>query len=406
MWPIVSNQQTSVRVDTQKMTKTYEEINAKIKAGEAVVVTAEEMVGIVKEKGAEQAAVEVDVVTTGTFAPMCSSGAFINFGQMTPTIKASKVWINKVPAYAGLAAVDAFIGATEPCEDDPLNKIYPGEFKYGGGHVIEDLLRGKKVFLEAKAYGTDCYAARKMKKELTLADLSYALLCNPRNGYQNYNCAVNLSEKGVYTYMGMLKPKCQNATYCSAGELSPLLNDPHYRTIGIGTRIFLGGGIGYVTWHGTQHNPNVPRTKGGAPRKPAGTIMVQGDLKQMSPEWLRALSILGYGNSLAVGLGIPIPILDSEMAAFTGVSDEELFTQVIDYGYDYTNGIARSYGEVSYAQLKSGTIEVNGKLVPTAPLSSVVKAREIAEILKKWIKQKRFLLHQPAQTLPDADREK
>jgi uncharacterized protein (DUF39 family) len=388
------------------MTKTYEEINAKIKAGEAVVVTAEEMVGIVKEKGAEQAAVEVDVVTTGTFAPMCSSGAFINFGQMTPTIKASKVWINKVPAYAGLAAVDAFIGATEPCEDDPLNKIYPGEFKYGGGHVIEDLLRGEKVFLEAKAYGTDCYAARKMKKELTLADLSYALLCNPRNGYQNYNCAVNLSEKGVYTYMGMLKPKCQNANYCSAGELSPLLNDPHYRTIGIGTRIFLGGGIGYVTWHGTQHNPNVPRTKGGVPRKPAGTIMVQGDLKQMSPEWLRALSILGYGNSLAVGLGIPIPILDSEMAAFTGVSDEELFTQVIDYGYDYTNGISRSYGEVSYAQLKSGTIEVNGKLVPTAPLSSVVKAREIADILKKWIKQKKYLLHEPAQTLPDTDRDK
>ncbi len=385
------------------MAKTYEEINAKIKAGEAVVVTAEEMVGIVKEKGAEQAAQEVDVVTTGTFAPMCSSGAFINFGQMTPTIKASKVWINKVPAYAGLAAVDAFIGATEPAEDDPLNKIYPGEFRYGGGHVIEDLLKGKKVFLEAKAYGTDCYAARKMKKEYTLADLPSALLCNPRNGYQNYNCAVNLSEKRVYTYMGMLKPNCQNANYCSAGELSPLLNDPHYRTIGIGTRIFLGGGIGYVTWHGTQHNPNVPRTKGGVPRKPAGTIMVQGDMKQMSACWLRALSILGYGNSLAVGLGIPIPILDAEMAAYTGVSDAELVTQVIDYGHDYTNGISRTYGEVSYAQLKSGLIEVNGKEVPTAPLSSVIKAREIAETLKKWIKDGKFCLNPPAQTLPDAD---
>ncbi len=388
------------------MTKTYEEINAKIKAGEAVVVTAEEMVGIVKTKGAERAAVEVDVVTTGTFAPMCSSGAFINFGQMTPTIKASKVWLNKVQAYAGLAAVDAYIGATEPAEDDPLNKVYPGEFRYGGGHVIEDLLKGKKVFLEAKAYGTDCYAARKMKKEVTLDDLPYALLCNPRNGYQNYNCAVNLSDKSVYTYMGTLKAKCQNANYCSAGELSPLLNDPHYRTIGIGTRIFLGGGIGYVTWHGTQHNPNVPRTKGGVPRKPAGTIMVQGDLKQMSPAWLRALSILGYGNSLAVGLGIPIPILDAEMAAYTGVSDSELFTQVIDYGHDYTNGISRTYGEVSYAQLKSGVIEVNGKQVPTAPLSSVVKAREIAEILKKWISSGSFLLNPPAQTLPDAEAER
>ncbi len=380
--------------------KSYAEINRKIKSGEAVIVTAEEMVSIVKEKGARQAAVAVDVVTTGTFAPMCSSGMFFNFGQMIPTIKASKVWLNKVPAYAGLAAVDAYIGVTEPSEDDPLNKIYPGQFQYGGGHVIEDLLRGKTIFLEAKAYGTDCYQARKMKKDITLDDLPYALLCNPRNGYQNYNCAVNLSEEAVYTYMGMLKPNCRNANYCSAGELSPLLNDPLYKTIGLGTRIFLGGGIGYVTWHGTQHNPDVLRTEGGTPKRPAGTMMVQGDLKQMSPDWLRGISILGYGNTIAVGLGVPIPILNTEMAAFTGVSDEELYTQIVDYGHDYTNGIVRNYGEVSYAQLKSGTIEVNGKPVKTAPLSSIVKAREIAETLKKWIYDKQFVLGEPVQPFP------
>jgi uncharacterized protein (DUF39 family) len=385
----------------KKIIKSYEEINARIKAGEAVVVTAEEMVEIVKKNGPEGAARKVDVVTTGTFAPMCSSGMFFNFGQMTPTIKASKVWLNKVPAYAGLAAVDGYLGATEPAEDDPLNKIYPGGFRYGGGHVIEDLLRGKKVFLEAKAYGTDCYAARKMKKDVGLDDLPYALLCNPRNGYQNYNCAVNLSDKAVYTYMGMLKPNCRNANYCSAGELSPLLNDPYYRTIGVGTRIFLGGGTGYVTWRGTQHNPHAPRGENGVPLKPAGTMMVQGDLKTMSAEWLRGVSILGYGVSLAVGLGVPIPILDSEMAAYTGVSDSEIFTQIVDYGHDYTNGIARSYGSVSYGELKSGEIEVNGKKVRTAPLSSIVKAREIAEILQKDISSGRFLLNPPAETLPD-----
>ncbi|MGB3211944.1 MAG: homocysteine biosynthesis protein [Desulforhopalus sp.] len=385
----------------KKIQKTYDEINARIRSGEAVVVTAEEMIDIVKKNGPEGAARKVDVVTTGTFAPMCSSGLFFNFGQMVPTIKASKVWINKVPAYGGLAAVDAYLGATEPAEDDPLNKIYPGEFRYGGGHVIEDLLRGKKLLLEAKAYGTDCYAAKKMKKEVGLDDLPHALLCNPRNGYQNYNCAINLSDKAVYTYMGMLKPGCRNANYCSAGELSPLLNDPLYKTIGVGTRIFLGGGYGYVTWRGTQHNPHAPREANGVPVKPAGTIMVQGDLKQMTAEWLRGVSILGYGSSLAVGLGIPIPILNSEMAAYTGVSDENLFTQVVDYGYDYTNGIARSYGEVSYAELKSGEIVVNGKKVKTAPLSSIVKARKIAEILKKTISEGRFLLNKPAELLPD-----
>ncbi|NOX80873.1 MAG: hypothetical protein GXP57_07270 [Deltaproteobacteria bacterium] len=383
--------------------KSYAEINARIRAGEAVVATAEEMIDIVREDGPVEAARRIDVVTTGTFSTMCSSGAFFNFGQTTPTIKAAKVWINKVQAYAGLAAIDIYLGATEPAEDDPLNKVYPGEFRYGGGHVIEDLVAGKKVFLEAKAYATDCYANTKCKKELCLADMPHALLCNPRNGYQNYNCAVNFSDKTIHTYMGTLKPKCRNANYCSAGELSPLLNDPLYRTIGLGTRIFLGGGIGYVTWHGTQHNPNVLRSPGGTPRQPAGTMMVQGDLKQMSARWLRGVSILGYGCSLAVGLGVPIPILNEEIALFTGVSDKDIFAQVVDYGHDYTNRIQRNYGEVSYAELRSGQIEVAGKTVPTAPLSSRVKALEIAETLKRWILDKKFQLGEPVAHFPTVD---
>lgn len=386
-------------MDQKKNIRTYDEINQKIKAGKAVVVTAEEMVSIVRENGPEKAALQVDVVTTGTFAPMCSSGAFLNIGQVVPTIKAAKVWFNKVPAYGGLAAVDTYLGATEPAEDDPLNKVYPGEFKYGGGHVIEDLLRGKTILLEATAYGTDCYAARKLKKEITLDDLPHALLCNPRNGYQNYNCAVNLTERTVYTYMGMLKAGLRNATYCSAGTLSPLFNDPFYQTIGIGTRIFLGGAHGYITWRGTQHNPTVSRSDKGVPLSPAGTLMVQGDLKQMSYEWVKGLSILGYGSSIALGLGIPIPVLSVDIAATTGIGDDEIFTQVIDYGHDYTNGVSAPLAQVSYAQLKSGAIEINGKVVKTAPLSSVVKARKIAEILKQDIEQGRFLLTKPVSTL-------
>ncbi len=385
-----------------KVNKTYDEINAKIRAGEAVVVTAEEMVNIVKKEGPVEAARKVDVVTTGTFSPMCSSGAFINFGHTNPTIKASKVWLNNVPAYAGLAAVDVYIGATEPTEDDPLNKVFPGAFRYGGGHVIEDLVAGKAITLKAIGYGTNCYPNTEIEKRLKLEDMPYALLTNPRNCYQNYNCAINLSEKTIYTYMGTLKPEGRNATYCSAGELSPLMNDPLYKTIGLGTKIFLGGGVGYVTWHGTQHNPKAIRSENGTTRRPAGTIMVQGDLKGMSSRWLKGISMQGYGSTLAVGIGIPIPILNEEMAAYTGVSDEEIFTQVVDYANDYPNQIARNHGEVSYAQLKSGHIEVDGKQVPTAPLSSVVRAREIAETLKQWILDGKFELEKPIKTLPSA----
>jgi L-aspartate semialdehyde sulfurtransferase len=366
-----------------------------------VVATAEEIIDIVKiRRPPEEAARQVDVVTTGTFAPMCSSGAFINFGHATPPIKASRVWFNRVPAYAGLAAVDCYLGATEPAEGDPLNKVHPGEFTYGGGHVIQDLVAGRKVRLTAEAYGTDCYPNRRVEKEVSLKGLPMAVLCNPRNGYQNYNCAVNLSDKTVYTYMGTLKPRALNANYCSSGQLSPLFNDPYYRTIGLGTRIFLGGGTGYVTWHGSQHNPAVERTDKGVPLQPAGTLWVMGDLKQMSAEFLVGVSIQGYGCSLAVGLGVPIPLLDEEIAAAAGVGDEEIFTRIVDYGRDYPQGVGRSLGRVSYAELKSGSIRLQGREVPTVPLSSVVKARAIAETLKGWIAEGRFLLGEAQFTLP------
>ncbi|RLG12978.1 hypothetical protein DRN73_00910 [Candidatus Pacearchaeota archaeon] len=385
-----------------KVKRTIEEINKKIEKGEVVVLTAEEFSKMVKEVGPVNAAKEVDVVTTGTFSPMCSSGAFLNFGHSVPTIKAYKVWLNDVPAYAGIAAVDIYIGAAEPREDDPLNKVFPGQFRYGGGHVIHDLVAGKKIHLRAVAYGTHCYPRKSFEKEITIHDLVDAVLCNPRNAYQNYCCAINLSDKILYTYMGVLKPNVGNANYATAGCLSPLLNDPYLKTIGIGTRIFLGGTKGYVIWAGTQYKIDVKRTPKGVPIQPAATLMVIGNLKEMSPEWLVGTSHIGYGCSMAVGLGIPIPILNEEVAEWAGLSDEDIFTQIIDYSYDYPNGIKRNYGIVSYAELKSGKINILGKEVPTYPVSSLLKARQIAEILKSWIKNGEMLLTEPVASLPGA----
>ncbi|MFC1823109.1 homocysteine biosynthesis protein [Thermodesulfobacteriota bacterium] len=388
----------------KKSTRTIQEINKRIKAGNVVVVTADEMTDLVKRKGPDKAAREVDVVTTGTFAPMCSSGAFINFGHTKPAIKAAEVWLNDVPAYAGIAAVDIYIGATEPTRDDPLNQVHPGRFKYGGGHVIQDLVAGKKVRMKATAYGTDCYPNREIDKKITLDDLPYAMLLNPRNAYQNYNCALNLSNETIYTYMGVLKPKAGNANYSTSGHLSPLFNDPYYRTIGLGTRIFLGGAQGYVVGPGTQHNPGAARGKTGVPLRPSGTLMVIGDLKEMDPKWIMGISMLGYGCSLALGLGIPIPILDAEMARFAGISDEELFTQIIDYGLDYPKGEPKSLGQVSYAELKSGAIKYKGQEVPTVPLSSYVRALEIANIMKGQIERGEYLLTEPQVMIPTVER--
>ena len=107
------------------MAKTYEEINEKIRRKQAVVVTAEEIIDIVDEKGTAGAAEEVDVVTTGTFGPMCSSGILFNVGHPKPKMKIEKAWLNNVEAYCGFAAVDCYLGATQLPDDDPRNKVYP-----------------------------------------------------------------------------------------------------------------------------------------------------------------------------------------------------------------------------------------------------------------------------------------
>jgi len=387
------------------MAKTIQEINEKIKSGRAVVFTAEEIIEVAKSKGVKKAAAEVDVVTTGTFAPMCSSGAYFNVGHTKPRIKlgGGRVTLNDVPVYTGLAAVDLFLGVTALPDDDPRNRIHPGKFLYGGGHVIEDLVAGKDVKLFASAYGTDCYPRRKLETWIRLEDMNQTVLFNMRNAYQNYGVAVNLSDRIIYTYMGVLQPTMRNATYCSAGQLSPLLNDPLYVTIGMGSRIFLGGGVGYVVGSGTQHNPGVPRNDRGVPRAGAGTLAVTGDLKQMSARWLRGASFTGYGSTLAIGIGIPIPVLNEEILRYTTVTDAEIVAPIIDYSDSYPKGIPGNLGEVSYAQLKSGSITVKGKKVPTAGLSSYTRAREVASILKGWIQGGEFLLTEPVTTLPSAD---
>jgi len=385
--------------------KTIADINEKIRSGQAIVVTAEEILDIVKEKGIKKAAQEVDVVTTGTFGPMCSSGAYFNIGHSKPRIKlgGGRAYLNDVLAYTGLAAADLFIGANALPDDDPRNRVHPGDFNYGGGHVIEELVAGKDVRLAVTAYGTDCYPRKKLETWINIKDLNEAVLFNVRNAYQNYNVAANLSDKTIYTYMGILKPHMGNINYCSAGQLSPLLNDPYYKTIGIGTRIFLGGGVGFIAWQGTQHDPSAPRTENGVPKRGAGTLATIGDLKQMSPRWLVGTSMFGYGCTMTVGVGIPIPVLSEEILKYTAVSDKDIFATIVDYSEAYPKLKPDILGEVSYAQLRSGKIRVQGKSVPTASLSSYSRAVEIATTLKDWILSGKFLLTEPVAPLPGAE---
>jgi L-aspartate semialdehyde sulfurtransferase len=368
-------------------TKTYEEINRKIRSGKAVVLTAEEVSEMARTASPEEIVEKVDVVTTATFGAMCSSGAIINFGHANPPIRMEKIRLNGVPTYEGLAAVDAYIGATA-CD--------PEKPQYGGAHVIQDLVEGKEIELEAWGKGTDCYPRKYIKTTISKETVNEIFLFNPRNAYQNYNVAVNTTKKLINTYMGTLLPNMRNATYSTSGELSPLLNDPEMRTIGIGTRIFLGGTEGYVIWPGTQFNTSKPVNKNGVPVSNARTIAVIGNLKEMSAEFLQAAYFEKYGTSLFVGIGIPIPMLDADIARRVSIRNDQIETSVLDYG----SPGAPKIGQVTYAELRSGFIKVAGQKVRTAPVASLSKARQIAELLKKAIELGDFEITQPVKLFP------
>lgn len=362
--------------------RSVEEINEKIKRGDAVVLTAEEMIKLVESSGVEVAAKEVDVVTSGTFGAMCSSGVFLNFGHSDPPIRMTQCWLNDVPIYKGLAAVDGYLGATALSETLGL--------EYGGGHVIEDLVSGKEIELRAESYGTDCYPRRHIETVITIDDLNQAVLLNPRNCYQRYDAATNSTDRVLYTYMGTLLPNYGNISFSGAGQLNPLCKDPNYETLGMGTRIFLGGGTGYIIGEGTQHSPS-----GGF-----GSLMVKGDLKQMNARYLRGSAFYRYGVSLYVGVGIPIPIINQKVASTAAVRDEDIFVSIKDYGVPSRPDLRPVVKKASYSELRSGKVEIKGKDVPSSSLSSYKMAVEITEVLKKWIQERKFYLTSPVETLP------
>ena len=364
--------------------KTVDEINEKIKRGEAVVLTAEEVVKMAGETSPEKIAEQVDVVTTGTFAPMCSSGAVINFGHTTPPMRMEKIELAGVEVYGGLAAVDGFLGATEESKADK---------SFGGAHLIEALIDGKDLYLKAAAKGTDCYPRREFEGYINKDMINDFFLFNPRNAYQNYAAATNSSDRTKYTYMGKLLPHFGNVTYSTSGELSPLLKDPQMMTIGLGTRIFLGGGTGYIVWPGTQFRNDVKVNQYGIPIGPARTLALIGDARRMNSRYLRAAYFKNYGVTLFVGIGVPIPVLNEEVAYFVSRSNEEIETIIEDYGRPERPIIA----ETNYARLREGWLELNGKKVKTSPLSSLIMGREISQVLKERIIAGSFLLTSPVE---------
>ena len=380
--------------------RTLAEINDKIRRQCAVVWTVEELKARVAEVGVTQTAKEVDVITTGTFEPMESSGAIINLGHTDPPIKIRKCWLDGIPAYAGFGAVDLYLGATQAVDYTDANDVPDVEEsrERGGGHVIEDLIAGKSVQLRAIGQATDCYPRASFDTTITRETINQFYLFNPRNVYQNFIVGVNGGDRPLFTYLGPLQPRLSNAVYSNPGSISPLLNDPDLKIVGVGTQIFLGGGIGYIAWEGTQHFPLQKRLPNRTPVGPAATLALIGDAKQMSPKWVRGCYFKNYGPSMMLGVGIPLPVLSEEVVNCCAIQDKDIVAPVVDFSIP--RRVRPTFGLVSYAQLKAGRITVDGKSVRVAPLASLFLSRQVALELKQWIERGEFTLTEPVASIP------
>ena len=366
--------------------KSIDEINKKIKEKKAMILTASQAKQFAEEEGIKSLADKCDVVTTATYSPMCSSGVFINTGHTNPHMKMQEVFLDEVQAYGGIACADFYLGATQESSHDK---------SYGGAHVIDKLVKGEIISFKADGTSTDCYPKSHFTKDITIDDLNQVYFFNPRNCYQNYNAACNSSERVLKTYMGSLLPNLGSVNFAGAGEISPLMNDPYLQTIGIGTRIFFCGGEGFISWEGTQYNTSVKRDeKTHLPISPSATLAITADLRGVKPEFISPLYIKGYGVSLYISIGIPIPIINADMAHAVSVKNKDIITQV----HDFATG--ETVGTVTYDQLHKNNIHLSGKNPVSRTMSRIREAYKITELLKKQIEDGTFELTQPVKPLP------
>ncbi len=325
--------------------KSIGEINEKLKRGEAVVLTAQEFKASVR-KGKQMSPNDVDVVTTATFGVMSGTAALLSIpvAERGEFKGAREVYINDVPAFPGpcpnesLGLVEAMLYGTMPSRKDPK--------RYGGGHALHDLVSGKEVTVDVTTNEGNTFTRRR-----GLRDLELAQMVTTRSCFKNYMAIVNTRESTVSTIFSALglRGPYQEVTISGCGELNPIENDPHLKTIGVGTRVLLNGSIGYVTGRGTRSTPERPN------------LALCGDLKTMRPDSMGGF-ITSHSPDTMISVAIPIPVINEESLENLTVLDEQIELPIVDIHDRLPVGTA-TYADVW--QKTSGNITFDRRVCET-----------------------------------------
>ena len=308
--------------------KTTQEINNRIRSGEATVIPAPEFKKRIRD-GETFTVEDVDVVTCGTFGVMSGTYAVLTVPVAPPGTfrKASSLFLNGVPAYPGpcpnerLGLIDCIVYGTAHRDDH-----------YGGGHLFADLAAGKTIEIEAEADG------RRYTNDITLSDCGFAKLHTTRSAFKNYTAFLRREEGVLETIFSVtgLHGSCREISVSGCGEVNPLQNDPSLRSLAPGTPVLVNGVNGIITGTGTRSTAERPNLACSADINGMDPLMMGGFITSDGPECLTSVAAA-------------IPVLDTVSLESLMVLDEEIPLPVADISN------RQPIGESDYGRIWRGT---------------------------------------------------
>lgn len=292
--------------------RTISQINQKIENGEANIYTAEEFKKLIK-KGDAPDFEEVDVVTCGTCGVMSGTAAILNFIISPPGefIRASEVYLNGVPAYAG-PCPNEWLGSVDVILHGTAHSIY--DENYGGGFLLKDLLEGKTV--DVRVESAD---GKTIENTITLDDITRGQIIGARMAFKNYTAFTNPNREAVKSIFAAtpLEGNLSGLTFSGCGDLNPLQNDIPHNVIKEGCRVLINGAQGYILGDGTRSSAEKPN------------LMLSADYKQMDPYYIGGFKT-GQGGEIYDTVAIPIPVLNEEIYRNLLVTDDMIDLPVAD----------------------------------------------------------------------------
>jgi uncharacterized protein (DUF39 family) len=173
---------------------------------------------------------------------------------------------------------------------------------------------------------------------------------------------------------------------------------PGLSLLGPGSPVLVAGGLGWVSGAGSGHNPGVRRQPGGQALSPGSCAALEVDLHSLDPRWLRATRLEGGGSGLLVAIAAPVPLINGTVALQAAATNAALQAPVLDFAIP--RRVRPSFGTVSYAQLHSGELNLQGRRLTCAPGHSPRLAAAIAEELAQRLQAGHFPLRLPLHPLP------